>query len=160
MRFTRLVGGLLIAILSSGCANPVVQHSFSFGLAGENEGVEITRYQYGDRAGLPTQREQTTPGRPIGQQGGVGGVFPVGRYLEVEWRDRSTGKQYAERVDLAGLRATDVEGRDLHFFIRDNVLHVVLIGQIRHPPGNLPCDVPGAHPYRCDYIHPIRYRNY
>ena|SRR5947209_3424438 len=93
--------------------------------------VDILDWQYGEH-GYVDEAQQRLPrarksyverGIPV-NPGGMGGVFPVGDFLYVKWRDKATGEIHEEKADLHGRLPRDMNNRGLVWMIDQGRLNI------------------------------------
>jgi hypothetical protein len=127
-RWLALVGWLLLA---TGCATAqsprLVNHSFNFD--GWNDGwqasVEMLAYAYGDQN--PMVRGEARNGHSAGGSSGVSGQMPVGEFLYVKWRLKSTGEVFEQQVDLRDRLPQDMTDQELTFLMDGPQLYVYVV---------------------------------
>lgn len=136
--FTRwlALAGLLFAL--AGCATgqsgKLVNHSFNFN--GRNDGwqqsIDLLEYSYGDQYLMV--RRKAAEGDTLGPQAGVSGLMPVGDFLYVRWRLKSSGEQVEQRVDLRDRLPKDMTGHELTFVLEGRQLFVYVVTPQVQPP--------------------------
>jgi len=140
-------------------------HSFGFGSFGDDEGIEVLNYQYGDSK-LTGTRPLDYPLQQghIEQGSGVGGEMPVADYLYVKWRVLSTGKEYEDRVDLKSRLPWSMKDKIVHFNIKGAQLYVYLIegndAAHLHAHGGPDCPLPIYKHYKCTELYPQHWTNF
>ena len=136
--------------LMMGCAvgQKMVYHSFGFDSA-ESVDVDILDWQYGARnaeydglqqSGLRARASQVNVGKPFNSGGATGGM-PVGDFLYVKWRIKTSGEIHEDRVDLTKLLPRDMTYHGIHFIVKNTQLYIYLIPPA--PPGAPPFHDPG-----------------
>lgn len=129
--FTRwlALAGLLLAL--AGCATgqsaKLVNHSFSFdgGYDGWKQSIDLLEYSYGDQYLMV--RRKAAQGEALGSQAGVSGPMPVGDFLYVRWRLKSSGEQIEQRVDLRDRLPKDMTDHELTFVLEGRQLFVYVV---------------------------------
>lgn len=104
-------------------------HGLSYNQAVDMPQVDILDCIYGDGLGAHTQHEVDAGKAQRGECGNMFGDMPVGDFLYVKWRDKSSGKEYEDRVDLRK-RLPPIEhlhGSTVRFLIQQNQLFVYLV---------------------------------
>jgi hypothetical protein len=152
---------LLYALTACATGPRMAHHEFSFGAIGENEGIEVLNYRYGDSK-MPGTYETPywlSKGH-IGQGGGIHGTFPVGDSLYVKWRVKSTGKIYEETVDLKSRLPSDMNDKTVHFLINGSQLFVYLISKEGAAPGAPDCKASAYKDYKCTELYPEHWANF
>lgn len=143
----------LMTSLTSCAGNRSVFHTFSYGFLGENSDVQLLDYSYGGR-GFPTGPDRYAGGLEIIQSGAVTGDFQIADYLSVTWRRKADGKIFNDRVDLSRIRESDLKGQELHFYIKENQLHVVIITFQQRAAEDSGCPIAGATRMKCIQLYP------
>lgn len=123
------LAGLLLAL--TGCASgqgaKLVNHSFNFN--GRNDGwqqsIDLLEYSYGDQYVMV--RRKAAEGDTLGPQAGVSGPMPVGDFLYVRWRLKSSGEQVEQRVDLRDRLPRDMTDHELTFVVEGRQLFVYVV---------------------------------
>jgi len=163
INLTRLIAASVMLIAVAACATgpKPVFHSFSYGGSGEDRGVEILNYRYGDSK-LPVTRADDAwlADGHIAQANGIGGLFPVGDSLYVKWRVISTGKVYEDTVDLKSRLPSDMDHKRIHFLIKGSQLYVYLITKHGHNPEGPDCPVYTYRDYGCALLYPEHWQNF
>ena len=129
--FTRwlALAGLLLAM--AGCATgqsaKLVNHSFGFdgGYDGWKQNIDLLEYSYGDQYLMV--RRKAAEGDTLGAQSGVSGPMPVGDFLYVRWRLKSSGEQIEQRVDLRDRLPKDMTDHELTFVLEGRQLFVYVV---------------------------------
>lgn len=158
-----LVAGVLLTGLAA-CAEQAVYHSFSFGGlggVGENQGIEILNYRYGN-SNVPftyPPRWQLKNGH-IKQVANVYAKFPVGASLYVKWRVNSAGKVYEDTVDLKSRLPADMDHQRIHFLIKGSQLYVYVITNHGHKMDGTSCPVYLYRDFGCTEIYPEHWQNF
>jgi hypothetical protein len=129
---------LLLALTLQACAtqNSYVSHGFYFdGKFGDGweEYVDLLAYDYGGK--YPMVRNDIDSPRSahfrnldrLPSSTGVNGPMPVGDYLYVKWRLRSTGQLLEDRVDLKGRLPVSMLNQRLTFVIDGERLYVFIV---------------------------------
>ena len=129
---TRLVAivWLLVALMLGGCATGPAKpwHQFYFDGWFDQWAttVDLLEYSYGDQYHMV--HRTVRPGETtLGYGTNVNGPMPVGEFLYVKWRLRSTGDVVDQRVDLRPLLPRDMKDHGLTFVIDGRQLYVYLI---------------------------------
>jgi len=126
---------LMWAFASAACANTspgqpkLVWHEFSFDGWYDNkwaEKVDLLAYSYGDQYRM-VRDEVKPPKERLGQSAGVNGPMPVGEFLYVKWRIKTTGEVLEDRVDLRPLLPKDMTDYVLTFVPDERQLYVYLV---------------------------------
>jgi hypothetical protein len=104
-------------------------HGLSYNQAVDMPQVEILDCLYGDGLGAHTQQEVDAGKARRGECGNMSGDMPIGDFLYVKWRDKATGKEYEDKVDLRKRLPSPKEmyGTKVSFLIDENQLYVYLI---------------------------------
>jgi hypothetical protein len=104
-------------------------HGLSYSQAVDMPQVDILDCLYGDGLGAHTQQEVDAGKARRGECGGMFGDMPIGDFLYVKWRDKATGKEYEDKVDLRKRLPSPKEmyGTRVYFLIDENQLFVYLI---------------------------------
>jgi hypothetical protein len=129
--FTRwlALAGLLLAM--AGCATgqsaKLVNHSFNFdgSYDGWKQSIDLLEYSYGDQYLMV--RRKAAEGDTLGAQAGVSGPMPVGDFLYVRWRLKSSGEQIEQRVDLRDRIPKDMTDHELTFVLEGRQLFVYVV---------------------------------
>lgn len=129
--------GLLVGLAGmTGCASQpkVADHSFSF--HGWNDGwadtVDLLAYNYGGK--MRQLSDQVRPDQTgVGYQTGTHGVIPVGDFLYVKWRLRTSGEVFERTVDLKGKLPEDMKDHEITFVIDGGDLYVFLVTPTLQP---------------------------
>jgi hypothetical protein len=132
-----LVSALLLALALAACVNnspaqiKLTDHSFSFdGYFDKwDEIVDLLEYSYGDQYHM-AQGKVKPPKERLRPQWGVNGSMPVGEFLYVKWRIKTTGEVLEDRVDLRPLLPKDMTDYGLTFVPDGKQLYVYLITPI------------------------------
>ena len=128
-----LMACLLGVVMStqSACGNEqrFAFHGLSYNQAVDMPQVDILDCLYGDGLGAHTQKEVDAGQARRGECGNMFGDMPVGDFLYVKWRDKATGKEYEDKVDLRKRlpSAKEMYGTRVYFLIDENQLYVYLI---------------------------------
>ncbi len=113
-----------------GCATSQrsAYHSFSFN--GWNDKwattVDLLEYDYGGKYNM-VRRKVEIGDITLGYQNGVHGAIPIGDYLYVKWRIKSTGEVVDTKVDLRGLLPDNMFEQGVTFVIDGRQLYVYLV---------------------------------
>lgn len=107
----------------------MVFHSLSYNFAVDSPATELLDCLYGEMLGKHTQHEVDTGLARRGECFNGGGTMPMGDFLYVKWRDKATGKEYEERVDLKSRLPSpkEMKGQTVYFLVDDNQLYVYLV---------------------------------
>ena len=122
---------MLITLLAlSACVSGprLVAHGFSYNGWSDKWATEndLLAYSYGEQYSMV--RDQGNPDQSgIGYQSGVNGDMPVGKFLSVRWRIKSTGEVIEDRVDLRSILPNDMFGHRITFVIDGRQLFVYLV---------------------------------
>jgi hypothetical protein len=128
VRWLTLVG---LFFVLTGCASgqgaKLVNHSFNFDgwYDGWQGTVELLEYAYGDQYSMV--RNKASDGRSAGVQSGVSGPMPVGEFLFVKWRIKTTGEVLEQRVDLRERLPKDMTNHELTFLVDGRQLFVYVV---------------------------------
>lgn len=154
----------LLLLALAACANTpkAVNHAFSFGSRGDNQGIEVLNYRYGsDSKLMPTSPpDWALATGHIGQTTSMTGTFPPGDFLYVKWRIESTGAQYEDTVDLKSRLPSNIADQRIHFVIKGPQLYVYLISEQLHAAGAPDCPVKTHHIFKCTTLYPERQANF
>jgi hypothetical protein len=104
-------------------------HGLSYNQAVDMPQVDILDCLYGDGLGAHTQLEVGAGKARRGECGNMFGDMPVGDFLYVKWRDKSTLTVYEDRVDLKKRLPSlqEMRKKKIYFLIDNNQLYVYLI---------------------------------
>ncbi len=104
----------------------VVNHGFEFDVASDSPDIEVLNYEYSNKK---PRRDQLLGigGNRVAQQTGISGGFPVGDFIYMKWRVRSTGGIFEDRVDLRGRLPRDITDHKIYCVIDGKKLYVLLI---------------------------------
>jgi hypothetical protein len=130
-------------------------HGLSYNQAVDMPQVEILDCLYGDGLGAHTQQEVDAGKARRGECGGMFGDMPIGDFLYVKWRDKATGKEHEDKVDLRKRLPSPKEmyGTRVYFLIDENQLYVYLIPERdldtkrNHLPAGQPANGPDIYKY-------------
>lgn len=137
------------------------EYQFTFGGAGENQGVEILNYRYGNsKMAFTSPADWELAKGHIAQGGGAYAHFKVDTPLYVKWRVLSTGKEYSDTVDLKGRLPSDMSNKNLHFTIQTTQLNVYVIEKHGHKPEGPDCPVRTYFDHGCTRIYPDYWANF
>jgi hypothetical protein len=135
----RVIRGTVIAFLFAAltaCTAGLVKHSFGFDALRDSPGIEVVDYRYGTSMNPGTHPpEWAVKAGQIGQAPSVNGEMLRGDFLYVKWRVESTGKVYADTVDLKSRLPRDITNHKIYFIIKRLQLFVYLITPEKLPPG-------------------------
>lgn len=129
---TRLSAVVLLAALFalSACATgpKLVAHGFSFD--GRNDKwatqVDLLEYSYGDKYRMV--KEKVSSDRvSLPYQSSVNGSMPVGEFLYVKWRIKTTGNVLEDRVNLKERLPLNMFAHKVTFVIDGKQLYVYLV---------------------------------
>ena len=153
-----LAMGLLV--LLTGCASgpKLVPHAFSFNGLNDQwaDSVDLLAYAYGDgyhmvREDLDQPSSSLYAGKTSLPPGtGVNGPMPVGEFLLVKWRVKTTGEVVEERVDLRDRLPRDMTDHELTFVIDGRQLYVYVVTPRRKKSFNEP---PILKTWRSEFTH-------
>ena len=104
----------------------VVNHGFEFDVVSDSPDIEVLNYEYSTKK---PRRDQLLGigGNRVAQQTGIYGGFPVGDFIYMKWRVRSTGGIFEDRVDLRGRLPRDITDHKIYCVIDGKQLYVLLI---------------------------------
>ena len=104
----------------------VVNHGFEFNAATDSDDIEVLNYEYSKRK---PSRDQLlgVGGNRIAQASHIYGGFPVGDFIYMKWRIRSTGEVFEDRVNLRGRLPSDITDHKIYCVIDGKQLYVLLI---------------------------------
>ena len=104
----------------------VVNHGFEFNAATDSDDIEVLNYEYSKRK---PSRDQLlgVGGNRIAQASHIYGGFPVGDFIYMKWRIRSTGEVFEDRVNLRGRLPSDITDQQIYCVIDGKLLYVFLI---------------------------------
>jgi hypothetical protein len=130
LRTWLLVLSLATVSLLAACASGphLVNHAFSFDGWFDHwaDQVDLLEYSYGDQYRLV--QDKVAIGRErLRPQASVNGAIPVGNFLYVKWRIKSTGEVIEDRVDLKSRLPTNMTDHRLAFVIDQRQLYVYLV---------------------------------
>ena len=104
----------------------VVNHGFEFNAKMDSPDVQVLDYEYSTRK--PSKEAYLgIGGNRISQQTGIYGGFPVGDFIYMKWRIRSTGEVFEDRVNLRGRLPSDISDHKIYCVIDGKQLYVLLI---------------------------------
>ena len=125
--------GLLICVVLfslNACATGGIMphHTFRFDAKADSPDVGVIDYQYGGSGqfGTVADKERVSLGQ-LFPAGHISGAMPIGEFLYVKWRVKSTSQIFEDKVDLRYRMPKDIEGLTVHFVIKGAQLHVYLI---------------------------------
>lgn len=126
---------LLVVVTACASGPKVVAHAFSFNGLHDKwaDKVDLLAYAYGDRYHMVREDlENPSSSLYAGKTSlppstGVNGPMPVGEFLRVKWRLKSTGKIFEERVDLRDRMPKDMADHELTFVIDGGQLYVFVV---------------------------------
>jgi hypothetical protein len=134
----------------------MVFHSLGYQYNLDSPGTELIDCLYGEMLGKHTRHEVETGQARRGECFKGGGTMPMGDFLYVKWRDKATGKEYEDRVDLKSRLPSpkDMFGQTVYFLVDDNQLFVYLIpdSDIEGKRNHLPPGKPANGPDGWDYL--------
>jgi hypothetical protein len=142
---------VLIFLFGCGAMSNQVGYSFGYGDRGENNGLEILDYKYGD---IDRASPQDVADHHIGQTGHIYGRYPLGDYLYVKWKDTRTGLIMEETADLKGKFPAHMEDKNLHFLIENGKLKIYVISDQLHGKEDSACPVLVYSEFNCKKIYP------
>lgn len=118
-----------LAACSDGNEQRFAFHGLAYDQAVDMPQVDILDCLYGDGLGAHTQQEVDAGKARRGECGNMFGDMPVGDFLYVKWRDKSTGQVYEDKVDLRKRLPSlkEMSGTRIYFLIDANQLYVYLI---------------------------------
>ena len=139
-----VVAALCLAACAAGPRTAFHAFSFDARFDGWLEDTDLLIYNYGSEYSM-VRKDLNDPNyalhylnlSTLRQQGTVTGEFPVGDFLEVKWRVRSTGKIYHEKVDLRPLLPRDMDDCTVTFVIDGPQLYIYLV-TAQHRPDDSP----------------------
>jgi hypothetical protein len=141
--FPRLLCGFaLVTLLAlAACATGPAKfyHSFSFDGWFDKWATEVDllEYSYGDQYRM-VQDKVRPENKTLGYGANVNGPMPVGDFLYVKWRIKSTGEVVDNRVDLRNVLPRNMFEHGVTFVIDGEQLYVYLITpqtkQVDAPP--------------------------
>lgn len=135
LRRALLMIWLVLGLAACASGPREVSHSFSFDGLSDHwaETVDLLAYAYGD--GYHMVREDLSnpshsglankSGLPAGRS--INGPMPVGEYLFVKWRVKSTGEVLEQRVDLRDRLPKDMTDHELTFVLEGTKLYVFVV---------------------------------
>lgn len=138
MRTWRIfVSVLMTLVLATACATKVAEPWHDFAFDGWRDkwhpAHELLEYSYGDGSRM-LRNSIFTPRSPVFEgmsslppSTGVSGPMPVGDFLFVKWRIKSTGEVFEDRVDLRQRLPKDMTDHGLTFVIEGRQLYVYVI---------------------------------
>ena len=137
MRWLLAVCVGLFLVACAGVGGPkLVVHAFNF--EGWNDGwaktVDLLEFSYGDQ--YAPVRAKSTDGKSLGNSWGVNGAMPVGDFLRVKWRIKSSGEVLERHVDLRQRLPADMTNHELTFVIDERELFVY-VATPRPQPGSV-----------------------
>jgi hypothetical protein len=139
---TLAVAGVTAA-LTGGCVTGprMADHGFSFdGWSDEGrwvDKVDLLEYDYGGQYRM-VQDKVKPPKESLPASTGVTGSMPIGDYLYVKWRIKSTNEIYDNRVNLKPLLPIDMNDYRLTFVIDGQQLYVYLVTPEKRHGSNTP----------------------
>ena len=122
----------------------------SIGAYYDSAEIDLLDWQYGEH-GYVGNEHQSLPrapkylvdeGRPIGGVGLSGGM-PVGDFLYVKWRVKTSGEIREDKVDLRSKLPSDMNNHGIHFIVKGTQLYVFLLPPLpaHTPPFNFPVEI-------------------
>lgn len=130
---------IALALLLVSCATGARMANHGFTFSGHRDQwvdqVDLLAYSYGDRYrmvkdSVENPRYPLKPGQTLPVGNSVHGPMPVGEFLYVKWRIKSTGEVREDRVDLRPLLPSDMNDHSLTFVIDGTQLYVYLVTPI------------------------------
>ncbi len=104
----------------------VVNHGFEFDVRKDSPGIDILDYEYSTRK--PSKEAYLgIGGSSIAQWNGIYGGFPVGDFIYMKWRIRSTGEIFEDRVNLRGRLPSDMTDQQIYCVIDAEILYIFII---------------------------------
>lgn len=130
-------------------------HSFMYDPAVDMPQVELLDCLYGTGLGAHTQQEVDAGQARRGECITGGGSMPIGDFLYVKWRDKASGKEYEDRVDLRKRLPSpkEMDRTTIYFLIDENQLYVYLVPReewdtkLNHRPEGKPANGPEGSQY-------------
>lgn len=142
-----------------GCATSYKKYYHGLAFGPYNDGVEILDFQYGDEPNSLTNASTYGHDGRAPQKIIVWLNMPKSS-LRVKWRDLASKKEYEQIADKEML-PSDVEGKQVWFEIKENVLQVYIVDSSKkHRPSMPDC---GAYMYRyyeCEQVFPRHAANF
>ncbi len=136
-------------------------YTFEFGGRGENVGIEVLDWKFGD---APFSFMHAPVSGPVPQSGNAAGKMPVADSLYVKWRVLATGKVYQDKVDLRSRLPFGMEDKVLHFDVRGTQVYVYLIEGIDskylHDTKQPDCPLWSYRMFKCNELYPHLWRNF
>lgn len=139
--FMRLLAAVLFGVALTACASGprTYLHTFEFDVRPDRADIQVLDYRYGD-VGSPAARapRESVAKGSVAQLSGITGWMPRPGSLYVRWRNKESGREFEETVDLSNGLPEDLTDHIVTFAIRDNQLFVYLVTPIRRPEGEVP----------------------
>ena len=122
----------LFVVVGCATAAQLVDHAFAFDMRADDLDTVVLDYRYGEsKTPMASNPEHIrAEGRSL-QATHVRGEMPVGTFLYVKWRSKSSGQTYEQTVDLTKRLPRDIRGHTVYFTIRGSQLYVLLISRER-----------------------------
>lgn len=119
--------GLLVVVMGCATGPKLVSHSFNYDGFNDKwaDKVDLLAYSYGDE--YHKLRREAAAGGTVGAQGIVNGAIPVGEFLYVKWRIKSTGEIREQQVDLRERLPRDMTDHELTFVIDGRQLFAYVV---------------------------------
>jgi hypothetical protein len=146
-RATQWLVALAAVWMLGACAfigSDIVDHSFGFDLAQDNQDAEVLDYWYGSaKSPVRAAPYRLKKGDTFYFQG-VTGPMHRPEALYVKWRNRKTGQVYEDTVDLRNRLPRDIARQRVYFMIYGPQLYIYLISNERRP-ANIPRNGPTTY---------------
>jgi hypothetical protein len=123
------LGVVMSTLVACGEERRFAFHGFHYDQGIDMPQVDILDCIYGEGLGAHTQQEVDAGKARRGECGNMSGDLPIGDFLYVKWRDKSTQKIYEDRVDLRSRLPSPKEmtKKTIAFLIDENQLYVYLV---------------------------------
>jgi len=129
--FISIVGACILIACGHGMVlteqwGKVVNHGFEFDIRKDSPGIDLLDYEYSTRK--PSKEAYLgIGGSSIAQWNGIYGGFPVGNFIYMKWRVRSSGEIFEDRVDLRGRLPRDITDHKIYCVIEGEQLYVFIV---------------------------------
>jgi hypothetical protein len=126
--FATALLAVLFAVSACAAGSNQPYHTFSFGGWFDKWATEVDllEYSYGDQYHMV--RDKVRPERQsLGYVANVNAHMPVGEFLYVKWRIKTTGEVIEDKVDLRNRLANNMTDHALTFVIDGKQLYVYLV---------------------------------
>ncbi|WPB56480.1 hypothetical protein [Xylophilus sp. GOD-11R] len=130
---------ILIALFGCATDRASQRHAFSFDGWFDKwaDTVDLLEFAYGDKYAM-VKRTVAQDGGNVGYSWNVNGSMPIGEFLFVKWRLKSTGELFQNKVDLRGSLPVNMTDHRVTFVIDGRELFVYLVTPVPKARDDLP----------------------